>query len=311
METVQIVQDHHVEGGRGRALLLVAAHVQVLVVGAAIGQAVDQPRVAVEREDDRPVFREEGVEVLVAQPVRVLGVRLQLHEVDDVDHPDFQVGKMLTHDRDGSERLQRRHVATAGHHHIRCLALIVACPLPDADTLRAVLDGGVHRQPLRRRMFSRDHDIDVVAAAQAVIHHRQQAVRVRRKVNAHDLGLLVGDDVDEAGILMRESVVILAPDMRGQEVVQRGDLPPPRQLRGDLQPLGVLVEHRIDDVDERLVAVEQAVPTGKQVALEPALALVFAEHFHHPPGGSEKFVVWLDCGIPLALGRFKEGFQTV
>jgi hypothetical protein len=29
-----------------------------------------------------------------------------------------------------------------------------------------------------------------------------------------------------------------------------------------LQPLGVLVEHRIDDVDERLVAGEEAMPTG-------------------------------------------------
>jgi hypothetical protein len=46
----------------------------------------------------------------------------------------------------------------------------------------------------------------------------------------------------------------------------------------------VLVEHRIDDVDERLVAVEESVPPGEQVALKPPLALVLAEHFHHAPG---------------------------
>ena len=46
--------------------------------------------------------------------------------------------------------------------------------------------------------------------------------------------------------------------------------------RVDLQPLRVLVEHRVDDVDERLVAVEEAVPAGEQVALEPALAQVLA-----------------------------------
>src|SRR5271165_6141263 len=160
-------------------------------------------------------------------------------------------------------------------------------------------------------MLARDHYIDVMAATQAVVHHRQQAVRIRRKVNAHDLSLLVRDDIDETGILMRESVVILAPDMRGEQVVQRGNLPPPRQVRRDLQLLGVLVEHRIDDVDERLVAVEKAVSTGKQVALEPTLALVFAEHLHYPPRGREKFVVRLSCGVPLALGYFKEGFQTV
>jgi len=40
----------------------------------------------------------------------------------------------------------------------------------------------------------------------------------------------------------------------------------------DLQPLRVLVEHRVDDVHEGLVAVEQAMPAGEDVALEPALA---------------------------------------
>ena len=160
-------------------------------------------------------------------------------------------------------------------------------------------------------MFARDHDVDVMAAAQAVVHHRQQAVGIRRKVNAHHLGLLVHDVVDETGILVGEAVVILPPDMRGQQVVQRGDLPPPRQARRDLQPLGVLVEHRIDDVDERLVAIEESMPPGEQVALEPALALVLAEHFHHPPGGGEKFVVGHGRGVPLALGHFEEGFQAV
>ena len=77
---------------------------------------------------------------------------------------------------------------------------------------------------------------------------------------------------------MGEAIVVLLPDMGGEQVVQRGDLPAPRQLRGDLQPLGVLVEHRVDDVDKGLVAVEKPVPPGEQVALQPPLALVFAEH---------------------------------
>ena len=48
-----------------------------------------------EGEDDRLVLGEELVEIDVAQAVRVLGLRLQLHQVDDVDHADFQVGQML------------------------------------------------------------------------------------------------------------------------------------------------------------------------------------------------------------------------
>ena len=44
-----------------------------------------------------------------------------------------------------------------------------------------------------------------------------------------------------------------------------GDVP-----RG-FQPFRVLVEHRVDDVDEGFVAGEQAVPAGQQVTLQPTL----------------------------------------
>jgi len=124
-----------------------------------------------------------------------------------------RIGQMRSHDRDGGERLQRRHVATAGHDHVRSDALVVAGPLPDADALDAVFDGRVHRQPLRRRVFARDHHVDVVAAAQAVVHHREEAVGISRQVHTHDLGLFVYDEVDEPGILVREAVVILPPDV--------------------------------------------------------------------------------------------------
>src|SRR5580700_2555375 len=73
----------------------------------------------------------------------------------------------------------------------------------------------------------------------------------------------------------------------------------------------MLVKHRIDNVDERLVAVKEPMPSGEQVAFEPALALVLAEHLHHAPGRREKLIVRHCGGIPLALGHFKEGFKTV
>jgi len=75
---------------RDRSFFLVTAHVQVVVVRAAIRQPVNQPRIAVIREDDRLVFREQLIEVDVAQPVRMLGRRLQLHQIDDVDDADLQ-----------------------------------------------------------------------------------------------------------------------------------------------------------------------------------------------------------------------------
>jgi len=46
-----------------------------------------------------------------------------------------------------------------------------------------------------------------------VIHDGRQAVRIRRQIDAHGLGFFVHDEVDEAGVLMREAIVILTPDV--------------------------------------------------------------------------------------------------
>lgn len=64
-------------------------------------------------------------------------------------------------------------------------------------------------------------------------------------------------------------------------------------------------------MDERLVAVEQAVPTGEQVAFEPALALVFAQHLHDPALAGEEFVAVLDAGVPLSIGGLEHRAETV
>src|SRR6186713_978776 len=50
VEAVEIVHDDHVERRARRALFLVAAHVQVLVVRSTIREPMDEPRIAVERE---------------------------------------------------------------------------------------------------------------------------------------------------------------------------------------------------------------------------------------------------------------------
>ena len=89
---------------------------------------------------------------------------------------------------------------------------------------------------------------------------------------------------------MREAVVVLAPHVRGEEIVERRDRLPPRNAARDLQPLRVLIEHRVDDVDERLVAREQAVAAGQEVALEPSLADVLRQDLHHAPVGRETLV---------------------
>ena len=230
VEAVQVVLHPHVEGRRDRALFLVAPDVEV-AVGPAVGQPVDQPGVSVEAKDDVLVFGEQRIVIRFAQPVRVLALRLQLHQIDDIDHPDLQIGQMLAQNGNGGQNLQRGRVAAAGHHHVRLGVLVVAGPLPDADAFRAMHDGGVHGQPLREGVFAGHHHVDVMPAAQAVIEDREQAVGVGRQINAHDIGLLVDHVVEEAGILVREAVVVLLPDVGGEQIVQRRDLPAPGQFQ--------------------------------------------------------------------------------
>ena len=49
-----------------------------------------------------------------------------------------------------------------------------------------------------------------------MVGNPEQGVCVGWKIDSDDIGLLVGDQIDEAGVLMAEAVVILAPDMRGE-----------------------------------------------------------------------------------------------
>src|SRR5262249_9150931 len=159
-----------------------------------------------------------------------------------------------------------------------------------------------HREPLWRGLFTRHYDVDIIAAAQTVVGYRQERVGVRRQVDADDLRLLVDDVIDEAGVLMTEAIMVLPPDVRAEQGVERGSRPPPRNVLAHLEPLGVLVEHGINDVDKRLVAAEEAMPAGQEVALQPALALVLAEHFHHPAIRTELVVLRIDFGHVAALG---------
>ena len=92
-------------------------------------------------------------------------------------------------------------------------------PLEIQTLYQGMQERGLSARTVRSWVFARDDYVDVMTAAQAMVHYRQQAVGIRWKVNTYDLGLLIDDVVDETWVLVRESVVILAPDMRGQQVV--------------------------------------------------------------------------------------------
>ena len=72
METIEVVDHAHVERRGRRSLFFVAAHMNVVVAGPPIGQAMDEPGIAVKGEDDRLVDGEERVEVTIGKAVRML-----------------------------------------------------------------------------------------------------------------------------------------------------------------------------------------------------------------------------------------------
>ena len=110
----------------------------------------------------------------------------------------------------------------------------------------------------------------------------EQCVRIRRQIDPHHLSFFIHHMIDESRVLVAEAIMVLAPDMRSEQVIQRRDWPPPRNVPGDLEPFGVLIEHRVNDVDECFVAGEEPVPSRQQISLQPPLALVFAQHLHYP-----------------------------
>ena len=149
----------------------------------------------------------------------------------------------------------------------------------------------LHGQPLGPGVLAGHHHVDIVAALDAVVEAGEQAVGIRRQIDAHHVGLLVGHMVQEAGVLMGEAVVVLLPYVGSQDIVQGGDIVPPGQLAAHLQPLGVLGEHGVHNADEGLIAVEEAVASGEQIALQEALAEVLGEHGVHDPAVGVQMVV--------------------
>src|SRR3974390_1123172 len=103
---------------------------------------------------------------------------------------------------------------------------------------------------------------------------------------------------------MCEAVVILPPNRRGDQQIQGGVFSPPRQMVADGEPLGMLVEHGINDVDKRFVRGEKPMPASEQIAFEHAFDGVLTEHFDSSAVLGEFsaiHVLWKIDGVPEFL----------
>lgn len=103
--------------------------------------------------------------------MRVFGARLEFEQVHNVDKANLQFRELLAEEVGRRERFLGRNIPSAGHHHVRFLAVIRAGLLPDADPLSAVDNRLVHVQVLQVILLVRHNHVDVPTAAQTVIRH--------------------------------------------------------------------------------------------------------------------------------------------
>ena len=73
----------------------------------------------------------------------------------------------------------------------------------------------------------------------------------------------------------------------------------------------MLIEHRVDDVDECLVARKKPVAAGEQISFEPTLAEVLAQDLHDAAVDAEVDVDVFDARHPLLSAGLVDRIETV
>src|SRR5271154_4354005 len=99
--------------------------------------------------------------------------------------------------------------------------------------------------------------------------------------------------------------------MRAEKVIERGNRTTPREAGATRQPFDVLVDHRVNYMDERLIAIEETVATGQEIAFQPPLAEVLRQHLHHSAIRGEMIVANNCFSSPCAISDLEDRRQPV
>ena len=93
---------------------------------------------------------------------------------------------------------------------------------------------------------------------------------------------------------MGEAVVLLSGPRAGFDVVDGRQVAAPGDLARDLDKLGVLHHHGVDDAQEGLVAGEDGRAARQRVPLHEALAVVLRQHLGHAAADGARVLVPLE-----------------
>src|ERR1022692_1198238 len=105
VEAIHLVDNRQFQWSIDVALFFISAHVNVLVIGAAVGELMDEGSIGVKVEDYGLVGGKQRIEVAVGESMRMFGRRHEAEEIDGVDEADLQVREVLLQNLDGRERL--------------------------------------------------------------------------------------------------------------------------------------------------------------------------------------------------------------
>src|SRR5207248_5672385 len=107
------------------------------------------------------------------------------------------------------------------------------------------------------------------------------------------------------------AIMVLTPDVGREKIVEGCNGGTPWNVSTRLQPLGVLIKHRVHDMDERLVRGEQPMAAGEEIAFQPSLTGVLAQHLHNPSIGSQVIILGTGLSHPGPVGDLKESAEPV
>ena len=174
-----------------------------------------------EREENWLVCGEELGELLIGESLVVLGSVLNLEQVNNVDEAglDAQLAKHVK----GSKELLSWDVAAGRENNVLLASLSVGSPLPLLSTSCKLLTSLVEGYPRWSRLLTSEDCVDAVCGGVALLANRKQEVSVCWEVDVGDVVVveaLVEHDVNKTRILVRESVVVLAPNVAGKNQVE-------------------------------------------------------------------------------------------
>ena len=230
MPSADAVAEHHVQGRRGTAFLVIGFNRDAMEVRAAEKETLELIRIAVVVEMDGLFGCEEGVEVIVAQSVWMASFEAEYHQICHVDDSDSQARRLFPEHSRRFDDLEGEFRSDAHKHDIKIQPVVSTREFPDRGSGATMRLCFIRGEEDGLRLLGADHKIDVIFRPETMSKGGQKGVCVGRKVDASGGGLEVQDGANEGRILMRETVVFLSSPGTSFDVVDTADVFPPCSL---------------------------------------------------------------------------------